>query len=138
MHLVKGATVYVVEKPDHGWWLGIVTNEEGMKQGYFPKNYVVPKGDEISAGESESSAKSAERKQFSMNSLEAFDQLVDLGFAIENKFDSSVPDAPTIPKCTRVRLSCTASVWDGTDTTIEEYATGDTAPEQIDYIHFHL
>ncbi|RYG67664.1 hypothetical protein EON64_06960 [archaeon] len=40
LRLFAGETLIVLEKHDHGWWLGSVDRTGEVHKGYFPKNYV--------------------------------------------------------------------------------------------------
>jgi FKBP-type peptidyl-prolyl cis-trans isomerase len=41
--LFAGEIIEIVERNDHGWWLGIVQRHGNVFRGYFPKNYVKEK-----------------------------------------------------------------------------------------------
>lgn len=41
--LFAGEFVEVIEKHDHGWWLGMIQRDGVLYKGYFPKNYIKEK-----------------------------------------------------------------------------------------------
>lgn len=43
MSLYAGETIEILEKNEHGWWLGIAQRNGHVYRGYFPKNYVKEK-----------------------------------------------------------------------------------------------
>jgi hypothetical protein len=43
LQLFAGDYVEVVEKHEHGWWLGMINREGEIFKGYFPKNYIKEK-----------------------------------------------------------------------------------------------
>lgn len=43
MSLYAGEIIEILEKNEHGWWLGIVQRNGNVYRGYFPKNYVKEK-----------------------------------------------------------------------------------------------
>ena len=61
-------------------------------------------------------------RPFSINSIEAFDALVDNGVAVELK--TSGNSGSKVPPGSRVTLSCSGLIWDGANTIAQEYSTG--------------
>ena len=103
------------------------------KKGYFPRNYVRPK----LISEQSEIEKTAEsryssalnylkqeiyRRQFSMESCDAFDNLVDSGFAVEIK--NSASGTTNITENSRVDIKYTAMIWDGSNTQTQVFSEG--------------
>jgi len=61
-------------------------------------------------------------RPFAINSIEAFDALVDNGVAVELK--TSGNSGSKVPPGSRVTLSCSGLIWDGANTIAQEYSTG--------------
>jgi len=64
---------------------------------------------------------------FSLKTCQAFDDLMDLGFAVELEDVSKAVAGDLIPKGFHVELSCVAKIWDGASTVTKEFATGTVA-----------
>lgn len=141
LELVSGSDIIVVEKYSHGWWFGrTVEVGKNGRQGFFPSNYVRAKmgpnppptpprpasfmqisEDIIAINEqlatlsniSYDSVKGGCR--FSMRSLDAFDDLMNIGVAIEFDSNSSNDNSSATPitSGTYVQFMCTAMTWNG-------------------------
>jgi hypothetical protein len=107
---VKGETIIVLEKSPSGWWSGISTINGVPKRGFFPMNYLRAKG-ASSAPVNTSARKGIE---FSISSLDAFDALVERGFAIEHT--SRNESGAKVTLGSRVTTSATVMTWDGATT----------------------
>lgn len=154
LRLVAGATVTVIEKNEHGWWLGIIVSDVGVHKGYFPKNYVkakkskepdapkppprpssttttspppVEKSGSTSPKRALARRASAsgdrDRGTFCLESLAAFDELNERGYAVE--LEGEEKTGTQVEKGMRVNLTCCAMVWDGSSCTKKEFAKGD-------------
>lgn len=64
---------------------------------------------------------------FSLKTCQAFDDLMDLGYAVELEDASSVPAGDFVPKGYHVELNCVAKIWDGASTVTKEFANGTVA-----------
>lgn len=64
-------------------------------------------------------------RPFSINSIEAFDALVDNGVAIELKTPGN--SGSKVPPGARVTLSCSGLIWDGANTIAQEYSKGNVS-----------
>lgn len=118
--MYAGETIEILEKNEHGWWLGIAQRNGNVYRGYFPKNYVKekvrvapappPRPQDLKKGENEvveaaealqrvsvssptaaSRATSVRRSAFSLRSLSAFDDLTERGFAVEIAQSATTP-----------------------------------------------
>jgi hypothetical protein len=92
-HLVKGDTLTVLEKPGTGWWLGRLASGE---TGLFPSNYVKtlenappppPVRPPPKAPVQESAPLSNPLDMPIIESLDAFDTLIEEGFVVEQDKD---------------------------------------------------
>lgn len=138
----------VHEKGEHGWWLGSSSRNGTLHKGYFPKNYVRPKPETSSApappprpsaliqkaeeqalsesmkAVSVSSAKAKRSAQsFSVRSLAAFDDLTELGVAVEVT-KPSVTGGALITNGMKVEIECHAMIWDGASTATTDFSRG--------------
>jgi hypothetical protein len=142
LRLYQGDIVTVTEKTEHGWWLGSADRDGTIHKGYFPKNYVraktsapappprpsglTKKIDDVDALATAVKATRVSGRQantFSIRSLAAFDQLIELGVAVEVT-NSSNPSTSTITNGMRVELDCTAMIWDGASTGTIDFSKG--------------
>lgn len=172
LRLCAGDVIGVLEKNDHGWWLGMISRDGDLNKGYFPKNYVkarieAPKppprpmsmlktADNAHLAPPSAANDSGSRRgsanvdmgdlnkrmsqakleipgpSFSLKTLKAFDELMELGFAVEvevetgNEKDAGASnhDEKEIQVGQRVELKCSAMIWDGASTITKEFATG--------------
>lgn len=119
-----------------------------MHKGYFPKNYVkplviVPNAPKPPPRPTRSLdppvaevavTKLAENlstkvnlvrgPSFSLKSCAAFDNLMELGFAVEVEDTGKPAKGDLIQKGMRVELNCCAKIWDGASTVTKEFANG--------------
>lgn len=162
MRLYSSEVIEVIEKNDHGWWLGIAIRDGTIHKGYFPKNYVklyspnesnipkppprpltLPKANVIddnnnttnttndtnvtSTNNDELNLKMNEINiidgpSFSLKSLDAFDELVNIGYTIELNNTIIIPKFNGIKIGTKVTIKCIAMTWDGASTKTKEFA----------------
>lgn len=101
----------VLEKSPTGWWSGISTANGVPKRGYFPMNYLRPKDGRGTASSGPTIRKGTE---FSISSLDAFDSLVERGFAIE--YVSRNEGGVTVHMGSRLTTQATVMIWDGATT----------------------
>eukprot|EP01031_Cornospumella_fuschlensis_P043987 gene43987-53776_t len=151
LRLFAGETLIVLEKHDHGWWLGSVDRTGEVQKGYFPKNYVKerpkvnpapappprptslanralpPTVPDISEVAGEVSKMSVSRgPTFSLRTLPAFDSLTNRGFAVELVGEKEGDEASKVlPQAgDLLSLEVTAATWDGARGGISVYAEG--------------
>lgn len=110
----------VLEQHAHGWWMGL-TKTMPPRKGFFPKLYVRPIDDKEVITEPVSLGSNV--RPFSLNTIEAFDALVDNGFAIEDLVSSNAAGA-LVTDASRVTLTLTALFWDGANIQAHVYAEG--------------
>jgi len=110
LSLVKGETVIVLDKAGDGWWSGITTSQGVPKRGYFPMNYLRSK----TGGASTSANPVRKGTDFSISSLDAFDALVEKGFAVE--YISRSESGKHLHLGSRVEATATVLTWDGATT----------------------
>jgi len=124
LSLTQGDTILVLDKPAHGWWSGLTT-AGGARRGYFPSIYVQPLSVFTAAGGLAAVAATPERRTrpFSIDSLDAFDALIDTGVAVEIH-ESAPAGAATIHLGSRVTAQITALAWDGSTIEAFEFAEG--------------
>lgn len=162
MRLYSSEVIEVIEKNDHGWWLGIAIRDGTIHKGYFPKNYVKPysptesnipkppprpltlpkanviddnsnnnnndtngtstnnSNDEINLKMNEINI--VDGPSFSLKSLDAFDELVNVGYTIELNNTIIIPKFNGIKIGTKVSIKCIAMTWDGASTKTKEFA----------------
>ena len=136
---------------DDGWWEGSVGSGAFKHTGFFPRSHVTrresgkgpslpPRPSHLSASPSSASGPEegapgkadaaghmeyevsvALGDQFSLDSLELFDELMDHGYAIDVKTKGS-GDAVAVGS--RVTLSLKAKTWDGAATVVHAFAEG--------------
>jgi FKBP-type peptidyl-prolyl cis-trans isomerase len=153
----------VLEKNEHGWWLGVVERGGTLVRGYFPKNYVKEKPrirdaplppprpvsmakepapstsssataavEQVSNGlqsvnlTEDASRKSSARRgpTFSLRSLNAFDDLMNKGYAVEVSAESANQRALIGVAGQCVEMHCVAMTWDGANTDTHEFCSG--------------
>jgi len=158
LRLYGSEVIEVVEKNDHGWWLGIAVRGGTIHKGYFPKNYVKPYSPNDSNipkppprpitlpkanyndnnntdtnititnnNDNELNLKIneiniIEGPSFSLKSLDAFDELVNIGYTIEIGDTIITPKYNGIKIGTKVTIKCIAMTWDGASTKTNEFA----------------
>ena len=64
---------------------------------------------------------------FSLKTCQAFDDLMDLGYAVELEDGSAAAAGDFIAKGFHVELNCVAKIWDGASTVTKEFANGTVA-----------
>ena len=131
-----GTTIIVLDKNDHGWWMGM-SKSSPPKKGYLPKSYIRPKNIadqtdlEKTAEKRYTSAlnylnQEKYRRQFSMQTCEGFDSLVESGYAVEIKSVSTSTNASSngneIKENMRVELQVIAMIWDGSNTQTQVFS----------------
>ena len=118
--LKEGTEVVVLEQHAHGWWMGL-TKTMPPRKGFFPKIYVRSVDDKETLAEPVSPRGNA--RPFSLNTIEAFDALVDNGFAIEDLVSTN-PEGALVAATSRVSLTLSALIWDGANIEAHIYAEG--------------
>jgi hypothetical protein len=148
LRLFAGETLEVMQKNDHGWWFGVANRSGSVHKGYFPKNYVKPvdvapavpkppprptKSLEPPAPEHQevtNLAQSVEKASiqrgpsFSLKSCAAFDDLMELGYALELDPSSAGISGEPLSRGAPVEMRCRAEIWDGASTLTKEFANG--------------
>lgn len=143
-----GEFVLVKDKYDHGWWFGVIERNGELHKGHFPKNYVKqsavnmpppPPTRPLSVAKPvENSSNRLSRmfihaptkkdEHFSLRSLQAFDDLIDIGVALEiENFPGKnpVPDCePMLSAKCRVSMEYVALVWDASALVVREFSRG--------------
>ncbi|KAJ1422563.1 hypothetical protein B484DRAFT_465297 [Ochromonadaceae sp. CCMP2298] len=151
LRLYAGERVEVLQRNEHGWWYGVANRSGTLHKGYFPKNYVkevpieagappppprpsLPKlpeapveevGGGVGALTQDVAKMEVEVKKgptFSLKSLPAFDDLMELGYAVE--IEGVGDSGEQVISGMRVELRCTAKIWDGATTITKEFANG--------------
>lgn len=164
LRLYSSEVIEVIEKNDHGWWLGIAARDGTIHKGYFPKNYVKPYSpnesnipkppprpltlpkanvvvdDSSSSNNIDTNVTSTNNNNnneinlkmdeiniidgpsFSLKSLDAFDELVNVGYTIELNNTIIIPKFNGIKIGTKVTIKCIAMTWDGASTKTKEFA----------------
>lgn len=168
LKLELGDIIEVIEKTDHGWWLGKTINSNPPLSGYFPKNYVrersiasvppplPPRPASLSSNGREGSGSSKSNNSsktiaeinsqlnqmalassmndyldeesagqpFSLDSLDAFDDLMNNGVAVE-VFQGLLPASETaFIEGMIVDVQVKGLTWNGTSNLAYEYAEG--------------
>lgn len=118
-----------------------------LHKGYFPKNYVkpiviVPDAPKPPPRPARSMEPPVETKlvenvakmsvehrgpSFSLKTCHAFDDLMELGYAVELEDISKSVAGDLIERGFHVELNCVAKIWDGASTVTKEFATGTMA-----------
>lgn len=147
LRLFAGETLEVLQKNDHGWWYGVANRSGTLHKGYFPKNYVkpvvivpdAPKPPPRPARNMEPPAPEPVTKlaeavatkvvlergpSFSLKTCTAFDDLMELGYAVEVDDAGKAAKGELIQKGKRVELHCNAKIWDGASTVTKVFADG--------------
>lgn len=111
LRIFAGEQIIILEKHDHGWWLGSIDRQGEVIKGYFPKNYVKERAPTVTAPKppprptsmphdvakltNDLSAMATAAavpdkgpapeagRVFSIKSLSAFDDLMAKGYAVE-------------------------------------------------------
>jgi hypothetical protein len=62
------------------------------------------------------------RRPFSLNTIEAFDALVEAGVALEMRY--AAPNNQAVTEGVRVKMQCSAMIWDGSNTEAHVFSEG--------------
>lgn len=154
LRIFAGETIIVLQKHEHGWWLGSIDRDGDVVKGYFPKNYVKEKPTVAAAppppprptslprpptsADDSVSQLAGNVSSMSVTPTDTKKTVATRGFSLKSlpAFDDLMSKGYAVERTTpgvtgalpqrgeEVVLQCTALTWDGALGGAKEYASG--------------